>query len=164
MRVVWKRHPSPEGAGWLCEYRGYGGSPLMLSEQKCLREYFTACEITGKELCLSAALFFKKPLTKSTRPPRGWQIPDRSHSWSRHSPARWLVSSCRWFLDVGEDRCMSLVEPSWAKAWSSGRWPQCALANDCYQHHVFLCIWLLAKCNINKLTYSFNSTLFIFLL
>lgn len=32
----------------------------MLSEQKCLREYFTACEIPGKELCLSAGLFFKK--------------------------------------------------------------------------------------------------------
>lgn len=60
MRVVYERRPSPEGAGWLCKHRGgYGGSPLMLSEQKCLREYFTACEITGKELCLSVGLFKK---------------------------------------------------------------------------------------------------------
>lgn len=30
----------------------------MLSEQKCLREYFTACEIPGKELCLCGSFFF----------------------------------------------------------------------------------------------------------
>lgn len=40
----------------------------MLSEQKCLREYFTACEITGKELRLSVGLFFfkKKKRLKQT--------------------------------------------------------------------------------------------------
>lgn len=41
----------------MCQHRGRRGSPFMLSEQKRLREYFSPCEIAGKELCFSVGLF-----------------------------------------------------------------------------------------------------------
>lgn len=70
--------PSPEGAGRLSRHRGgYGGSALMLSEQKCVRGYFTTCEITRQSLqplCGSSAFFFfLKAQTNSTHPPRAAQ-------------------------------------------------------------------------------------------
>lgn len=56
--LVYELCPSPGGVGWMFQHRrGCEVRPFMLPEQKCLREYFSPCEIVGKVLRFSVGPF-----------------------------------------------------------------------------------------------------------
>lgn len=92
---VWdlrKLCPSPGRHGWMCEDRSF-----MMFEQKRLREYFSPCEITNKELCFSVGLF-REPQTSAAYPPRTeWHLccarkEDLNVAWCKDSRLRWQYS------------------------------------------------------------------------